>query len=61
MGSMQVLCRRNPVIPPTREQMAEWERNKRKKGYFPFEFEKVQVGPSGRNWTVRSWINGSFQ
>jgi len=51
----------HPVIPPTREQMAEWERNKRKKGYFPFEFEKVQVGPSGKNWTVRSWINGSFQ
>ena len=52
----------HPVIPPTPEQMAEWERNKRKKGYFPFDLEKVQIGgPSGKNWVVRNWINGSFQ
>jgi SpoVK/Ycf46/Vps4 family AAA+-type ATPase len=52
----------HPVIPPTREQMAEWERNKREKGYFPFDLDKVQVGgPRSKSWAVRSWINGSFQ
>ena len=50
------------TIPPTREQLAEWERNKRKKGYFPFGLEKIQVGgPNGKNWALRSWVNGSFQ
>lgn len=52
----------HPIIPPTREQMAEWERSKREKGYFPLDLEKVQIGgPSGKNWAVRSWINGGFQ
>jgi hypothetical protein len=51
-----------PVIPPTREKMAEWERNEREKGYFPFDLDKVQVGGTrSKSWAVRSWMNGSLQ